>query len=185
MRTRIALAGMATGALAVLAVGSYATADGGKKNVKTGPMSGYLEGAPGGPVSSAASGEFEATIDDATQTISYTLTYSGLEGDVRQGHIHFGQRSVNGGISAWLCETTFNPSPTGPATPDCPQSGTVTGTLGTADVVGPTGQGIAAGEFGELAAALRAGRAYANVHSTKFPGGEVRGQINDANQKDD
>jgi hypothetical protein len=46
-------------------------------------------------------------------------------------------------------------------------------------------QGIAAGEFGELVAALRAGRAYANVHTTKFPPGEIRGQINDDNQKDD
>ena len=185
MRTRIATAGLAAGAIAVLAVGSYATADGGKKDVKTGPMSGYLEGAPGGPVSSAASGEFEATIDDAAGQIGYTLSYSGLEGDVRQAHIHFGQRSVNGGISAWLCETAFNLSPTGPATPDCPQSGTVSGTLGAADVVGPTGQGIAPGEFAELVAALRAGRAYANVHSTKFPPGEVRGQINDDNQRDD
>lgn len=185
MRKRIAAAGLAAGALVVLGATSFATADGGKKQVKTGPMSGYLEGAPGGPVSSVASGEFEATIDDAAGTVDYTLTYSGLEGDVRQAHIHFGQRSVNGGISAWLCETASNPSPTGPGTPDCVQSGTVTGTLRATDVIGPTAQGIAAGEFAELLAAIRAGRAYANVHSLKFPGGEVRGQINDHDQRDD
>jgi hypothetical protein len=52
-------------------------------------------------------------------------------------------------------------------------------------VIGPAGQGIAAGEFAEIVRAIRAGRAYANVHSTKFPGGEIRGQINDDNQKDD
>ncbi len=39
------------------------------------------------------------------------------------------------------------------------------------------GQGIAAGHFAELIRALRDGVAYANVHSTKFPGGETRGQI--------
>jgi hypothetical protein len=105
-------------------------------------MIGYLE-AP--PISTAAAGTFKATIDDDAQEIHYTLTYSGLEGDVRQSHIHFGQRGVSAGISAWLCETTFNPSPTGPATPDCPQSGTVTGVITASDVIGPATQGIAAG----------------------------------------
>ena len=175
---------LAAGAIAVLAVGSYATADSGKKDVATGPMSGYLEGAPTGPVSTVATGSFEATIDDSAGTIDYTLSYSGLEGDIRQAHIHFGQRSVNAGISAWLCETATNPSPSA-STPTCPQSGTVTGTVTALEVIGPAGQGIAAGEFGELVAALRAGRAYANVHTSKFPGGEIRGQINDDNQRDD
>lgn len=185
MRGRTAaFALLAAGALAVLVVGSYATADSGKKNVSTGPMSGYLEGAPSGPVSSPATGSFEATIDDQAGEIDYTISYSGLEGDIRQSHIHFGQRSVNAGISAWLCETTANPSPSA-STPTCPQSGTVTGTITALEVIGPAGQGIAAGEFDELVAALRAGRAYANVHSSLFPGGEIRGQINDDDQRDD
>jgi hypothetical protein len=93
---------------------------------------------------------------------------------------------VNGGISIWLCETAANPRPVGsPDVPDCPQSGTIEATVGEAHVVGPAGQGIAAGEFDEIVAAIRAGRAYANVHSSKFPGGEIRGQINDDNQRDD
>jgi CHRD domain len=174
------------GLLVVLAVGSYAVAGDEKDNVTADSMTGYLEGAPGGPVSSVATGNFAATIDDAAREIHFTLSYSGLEGDVRQAHIHFGQRSVNGGISLWLCETTANPRPVGsPDVPDCPQSGTVEFTLGAAHVVGPAGQGIATGEFEEIAAAIRAGRAYANVHSTKFPGGEIRAQINDDNQRDD
>jgi hypothetical protein len=176
-RTGLTLVTLISGALAVLAIGSYATADSGTKNVSTGPMSGYLEGAPGGPVSSAASGSFEATIDDGASEIGFTLTYADLEAPVLFAHIHFGQRSVNGGVAAFLCG--------GGGKPACPQSGTVTGTIAPADVVGPTGQGIAAGEFGELVAAIRAGRTYANVHSTKFPAGEVRGQINDDNQRDD
>jgi hypothetical protein len=34
-----------------------------------------------------------------------------------------------------------------------------------------------AGEFDEVIAAMRAGVTYANVHTAQFPGGEVRGQI--------
>ena len=129
-------------------------------------------------VSSAATGRFRANLDKASDTLRYEISYSGLEGDVRQSHIHFGQRGVNGGITLWLCQTSFNPSPV-PTTPSCPQSGTVTGVLSAADVVGPAGQGISATEFAEVVAAIRAGVAYANVHSSKFPGGEIRGQLRD------
>ena len=128
-------------------------------------------------VSSAAVGRFKATFDKASNSIHYEVSYSGLEGDVRQSHIHFGQRGVSGGISLWLCQTTNNPSPTPATTPVCPQSGTVTGVLTSANVIGPAGQGIAAGEFAEILAAIRAGIAYVNVHSSKFPGGEIRGQL--------
>jgi hypothetical protein len=38
-------------------------------------------------------------------------------------------------------------------------------------------QGVEPGQFNELIAAIRAGVAYVNVHSSTFPGGEVRGQL--------
>ena len=167
--------------LLVFGAGSYALAHGGKRHIKADDMTGYLE-AP--PVSSVASGNFEAKIDDEADEIHYTLSYEGLEAPVAQAHIHFGQRSVSGGISAWLCEGTIQ-SPS-LSTPACPgQGGTVSGTITPLEVIGPAGQGIAPGEFEELVAAIRAGRAYANVHSTKFPGGEIRAQLNDRNQRDD
>ena len=127
-------------------------------------------------VSSGATGHFTAFINEAAGTIAYELFYEGLEGDVRQAHIHFGQRGVSGGISVFLCQTTFNQDPTNLA-PTCPQSGTVTGTIGAANIIGPAGQGIAATELAELIAAIRAGIAYPNVHSTKFMSGEIRGQF--------
>jgi hypothetical protein len=128
-------------------------------------------------VSTGASGEFFARISKDGSTITYGLSYSGLEGDVRQAHIHFGQPGVNGGIVVFLCQTTSNPDPTGLA-PSCPQEGTVSGTLTEANMVSAAGQGIVAGEFAELVEAIRAKVAYVNVHSTTFPAGEIRAQLN-------
>ncbi len=163
MRKRTTLAVMLLGAIAVLAIGSYATADSGKKKVDTGPMSGYLEGAPAGPVSSGANGSFDGRIEDDQSRLHPAVL--GSRGCVTQAHIHFGQRSVNGGISAWLCGTDGLPGPA--ETPRCPgaRAGEISNTIVAADVIGPAGQGIAPMEFAELVAAIRAGRAYANVHS--------------------
>ena len=77
----------------------------------------------------------------------------------------------------FLCQTAFNPDPTAFA-PTCPQSGTVSGLLRVDNVIGPAAQGISATEFAEMVRAIRAGVAYVNVHSTTFPGGEIRGQLN-------
>ncbi len=75
----------------------------------------------------------------------------------------------------FMCSNLGN----GPAgTPACPASpATISGTFRATDVIGPTAQGISAGEFDELKAAIAASAAYANVHSTQFSGGEIRGQI--------
>ena len=82
---------------------------------------------------------------------------------------------MNGGVSAFLC-TNLGNGPIG--TPTCPLTeGTVTGVITPATVVGPANQGIAAGEFGELVRAIRAGATYANLHTTANAGGEIRGQI--------
>lgn len=136
-------------------------------------------------VSSTGSGEFKARISDDELSLDYELSYEDLEGTVTQSHIHLGQVSVNGGIAIWLCQTATNPAPTA-VTPVCPSpnAGTVTGTVTAAEVIGPAGQGIAPGEFAEVLRALRKGVTYANVHSTKHPGGEIRGQINGRGRDD-
>jgi CHRD domain len=133
--------------------------------------------------STGASGSFLVEISKDGSSMTYTLSYSGLEGDVRQSHIHFAQEGVNGAIVVFLCQTTFNTDPTGHA-PTCPQSGTVTGTLTAANMTAlASAQGIAPGDFAELVRAMRGGVTYANVHSAgtgvpaNFAGGEIRGQI--------
>lgn len=111
-----------------------------------------------------------------TATINYTLTFQGLRAPVTQAHVHFGQPAEAAGIMFFLCGTPgANSGPAG--TPTCPQSGTVQGTVSAANVIGPAGQGIAAGEMGRVVNAIRAGAAYGNVHSQMFPGGEARGQL--------
>jgi hypothetical protein len=139
-----------------------------------------------GAVSSPAHGTFKIRIDDQKDVIAYELAYEGLTTDVTQAHIHFGQRHTVGGIVVWLCQTTLAAAPAAVAalTPTCPgpTSGKVTGTITPAQVIEATGQGIAAGEFDEVVAAIRAGRAYANVHSTTFAPGEIRGQIHDGDR---
>lgn len=118
--------------------------------------------------STVARGSFEA--DLRKSSIRYRLSYRNLETPALFAHIHFSQRHVNGGVIAFLCG--------GGGKPDCPtSSGTVTGTITAADIVGPADQGIEAMSFGEAVRALKAGAVYANVHSEAFPGGEIRGQV--------
>ena len=131
-------------------------------------------------INSAATGEFEATISNDGTQIAYTLTYSGFSSPVTQSHIHFGRPALSGMIVLFLC-TNLSPPPSGvPTPPPCPTpSGTVTGTLTAADVIARPAQGINAGQdgFDEMLKAIRAGAAYANVHTTNFPSGEIRGLL--------
>jgi CHRD domain len=162
---------------AALAVATFAVAgDGGKSQFKADTLTGYQEAATQ-PISTTGTGSFEASLNDAGDEISYTLAYSDLEGGaVTAAHIHFGQRAINGGVIAFLCGGSTKPA--------CPASpATVTGTITSADIIGPNAQGIEPGSFAEAVRALRAGMVYANVHTTRWPSGEIRGQINDQNQR--
>jgi hypothetical protein len=162
------------GVIALLGIGSYAIAGSGSKNFSGDPLIGYEENPD---VSTVATGSFTARLSDDGSSIRYRLSYSGLEGAVTQSHVHFGKTAINGGISFWLCETAGVQSPSA-STPTCPSpGGTVEGDITAAEVIGPAGQGIEAGNLAEILAAMRAGHAYANVHSTKWLGGEIRAQI--------
>lgn len=136
-------------------------------------------------ISTTGKGEFRARINSGDGSISYQLWYTDLEAPVTQAHIHLGQEDVNGGISVWLCSNLASP-PTPSGVQPCPaSSGTIFGTIVPNDVVGPAAQGIAPGEFAELLSQLRKGNTYVNVHTQKFPGGEIRQQINHENHQSD
>ena len=173
--SRLALRVVAVaGVIALLGVGSYAVAGSGSRNFEGSPLNGYEENPD---ISTVAGGSFEARLSNDGTAIRYRLSYSGLEGAVTQAHVHFGKTAINAGISFWLCETTNVQSPSA-STPTCPSpGGTVEGTITAAEVVGPNAQGIEPGNLAEALAAIRAGSAYANVHSTKWLGGEIRAQI--------
>lgn len=121
-------------------------------------------------VASDGTGMFQAVLNTESQSLDYQLTYNNLSSTPSAAHIHFGQPGVNGGVSVFLCGAAGGQP--------CPESGTVSGSLGPQSVIGPEEQGIAAGDFRSLLRAILAGDAYANVHTANFPAGEIRGQIN-------
>ena len=175
MRKAAFWAAVGVALIGVFGTATFALAHGFRKDVKAQELSGYNE--TPSTLSTTGSGWFRAKIDDNAQKIEYTLHYEGLEGNVTQAHIHLGRPALTGGIMLWLCGTASNPGPAG--TPVCPAGteGTVSGTLAAAQVVGPTTQGVEVGAFNEAVAAIRAGATYANVHSTKYGGGEIRAPL--------
>jgi CHRD domain len=126
-------------------------------------------------LSTPGGGNFNATIAPDGSHMTYEMNYLNLEGNVTQSHIHIAQPGVNGGIMVFLCSNLGN----GPAgTQACPSSpGIISGTIDGTNVIGPNGQGVGAGEMFSLVRAIRAGFAYANLHTDVFPGGEIRGQL--------
>jgi hypothetical protein len=167
----------AAGAMAVV-VGSFAAASAqgasGAARVRA-VLNGYQENPS---ISTTGHGLFTARIDDRAQIMEYELSYSGLEGGMATAaHIHFGARAHIGGVSAFLCG--------GDGTPPCPATeGTVTGVIFPLNVLGPASQGIEPGSFDELVRAIRAGHTYVNVHTPRWPGGEIRGQIHNSSQRE-
>ncbi len=156
MRRRGAIAALAVG-VAALGIAAFALAGGsgaGFNHLKA-TMSGYQE-VPA--VSSTGTADFTADVSQDGSSIAWQLSYSGLEGNVLQSHIHFGQRSVIGGSGTF---TAADVSPNIPAT------------------LAARNQGINTGEYVELVRAIAAGKTYANLHTTTWPSGEIRAQLNE------
>jgi hypothetical protein len=116
------------------------------------------------------------TYDDAAHTLAINFSFSGLLGTVSAAHIH-GPTANPGVQNAGVATTT----PTFAGTPLGVTSGSYSNTLDLTlsssynpSFVTANG-GTTAGAETALIAAFNAGKAYLNIHTSQFPGGEIRG----------
>ena len=139
-------------------------------------LSGFQEVTGPGPILSEGTGTLRLKLDRQAKTLTFSLTYSNLTPGAFMAHIHFAPVHVGGSIMVWFCGGTPVTPPAGVQA--CPAGGgTVTGTIMAADVQAIAAQHVTAGDFDALEDALDTNSAYANVHTTAFPAGEIRGQI--------
>jgi len=126
-------------------------------------------------------GNFTGTLSADGTSISWTLTWTGLTGPAQVAHIHFGQPQNTGTPVVFFCG--------GGGKPGCPEgpghSGSVSGTWTAADILPVPAQNVTAGDFAGFVRILRVHLGYANVHTTVFPGGEIRGQVSHERDRDD
>jgi CHRD domain len=136
-------------------------------------LSGFNEigalASPSGAILSNGRGSLQLDLDRHARTVVFTLTYSGLSSPVTVAHIHFGKVHVAGGVIVFFCG--------GGGQGDCPATGTVHGMITAGNVQAIASQNVTAGDFDALEDALITNTAYANVHTSNFPAGEIRGQI--------
>jgi hypothetical protein len=109
-----------------------------------------LKGADEVPANTTTgTGQVSATLDTATKTLTYKVTYSGLTGSATMAHFH--------GPAA--------PGVNAPVVVPVPTSALASPMAGTATL-----------DDGQIAD-LRAGKWYFNIHTAAHPGGEIRGQL--------
>jgi hypothetical protein len=128
------------------------------------------------PNASAGTGSTLVDYDDVLHTLRVQASFSGLTGTTTNAHIH-GPTATAGTGTAGVMTTT----PTFAGFPSGVTSGTYDNTLDltlasswNAAFVTANG-GTAAGAEAAFAAALAAGTTYLNIHTSAFPGGEIRG----------
>lgn len=132
-----------------------------------------------GPEVAGATGSGSARVvfDDVALTMLVEAEFEGLTGTTSVAHIHCCTLAPGAGtIGVATYPGTFPGFPAGVS------SGTYSNTFDmslatsyTAGFVTTFGGGTVPGAFAALIAGLDAGRGYFNVHSSAFPGGEIRG----------
>lgn len=116
------------------------------------------------PVKTKAKGEATFMLSKDGKSMTYKLTVKDIE-DVTAAHIHQGRQGKNGPPVAMLYA--------GPK-----KAGKFSGTLSEGTVTGKSLMSSLKGKpFGSLVKMIESGDAYVNVHTDKYPDGEIRGQI--------
>jgi hypothetical protein len=143
MRAKLLVASLIICILAVSAASDVVLAQDKDTNDARATLTGFQE-VPA--ISTTGKGTLKLAIHE--DSITYELTFTGLTAAASAAHIHLGQRSVSGGVAAFLCG--------GGTKPACPAGttdhATVSGTIIASDVVGPASQGIDPGQFAEIRA---------------------------------
>ncbi len=115
------------------------------------------------PLQSAGTGRAVVLVSRSGDRIDVSVTMSGLE-NVTQAHIHRAPRGTNGGVIFWLWQPN---NPLYPATPNQLGKSWLNPSVDSRDQ--PLTQ--------QIIDDLRAGNLYVNFHTSRNPGGEIRGQL--------
>lgn len=148
----------------------------------------FTPATPGGPTpaDSRAQGQAIFQVSDDGSSVDFRLIASNID-NVIMAHIHCGRPGQNGPIRMWLSPVIGPAGAAGPSGSG-PQNGVLaTGTFSPAGVVCLAAN---VGQDMPLLDAMRAGLTYVNVHTNDgvaptntgpgdFPGGEIRGQLDD------
>ena len=127
-------------------------------------------------ISTSGSGKFEGSFSRFGGKFTYKLSYRDLEGPVTQAHIHFGAENHGGGHQRVpVHEPRATARPARRRARRLRRRSRARSSPRTSSA--RPARASAPGEFDELMDALEAGVTYVNVHSTLYPGGEIRAQI--------
>jgi len=157
--------------ICVFLVGTATLAPGEDHDGLPGQSRGNLNGYNEVPaVLTTATGQITLTVSSDQKSLSVTLTFTGLAGVAQSANLYLGSTGTTGGVIAPIC---------GAPKPACPTAadGQVTTTLSASDVVAIPSQGLTAGDLASVIQAIANGAVGVNVVTTKFPNGEIRGQL--------
>lgn len=120
------------------------------------------------PVNTQAQGQAIFQLSKDGSFLSYKLIAANIE-NITQAHIHLAPAGVNGGVVAWL----YPSAPPAQLIPGRFSGVLAEGTITSDDLVGA----LAGMSLEDLITEITDGNTYVNIHTSQYPGGEVRGQI--------
>lgn len=116
-----------------------------------------------------ATGQGIIRISKDELSIYYKIIVANVQTNITVSHLHLAPAGSNGGVVVDLLKISdFPPNTSAP----------VNGILAEGTITASNLSGALSGRpLSELISAIKAGNIYFNVHTTTFPGGELRGQL--------